>query len=405
MNLDAVPTMETLNGQAFSAAYAQVFEQMFFNGQSAANVTAQPFFEAALGGAGSSYCAGYSSCTAALASKNTALFKETAVSDIWNKMTKASSWTLGRTVFSQPLPGSTVGQSTSLNMVSSLGWGNYNGVFVTLRTNNWHGVTAVSNFTWGRALGTSEAAQSTSGATPLTPYDIGANYGPQSFDIKFIYNFQAYYTPPVFKGQKGVLGHILGGWTIAPLFTAQSGGGTSVSYTEGNCTGCEAFGEVTTPGTSTVSATSEHAVGLSPYTGDISTKYNEFFTGTNGNNLIEGPAAVSTKTPAYGLNAFQNPAQVYSEFRPCVLGYDTSCGGASNLRGLPTWNLDANIVKDIGLYKERVSAKFFISITNALNHFQSSGPGLTLTSPTTFGQITGQANTPRNMEFGIRLGW
>src|SRR5580658_9580211 len=38
------------------------------------------------------------------------------------------------------------------------------------------------------------------------------------------------------------------------------------------------------------------------------------------------PAAVSAKTPAYGLNAFQNPAQVYSEFRPCVLGYDTSCG-------------------------------------------------------------------------------
>ncbi len=50
MNLDAVPTMETLNGQTFAPAYAQVFQQMFFNGQSAANVTAQPFFEAALGG-------------------------------------------------------------------------------------------------------------------------------------------------------------------------------------------------------------------------------------------------------------------------------------------------------------------------------------------------------------------
>ncbi len=29
-------------------------------------------------------------------------------------MTKAPSWTLGRTVFSQPLPGGTVGQSTSI---------------------------------------------------------------------------------------------------------------------------------------------------------------------------------------------------------------------------------------------------------------------------------------------------
>jgi hypothetical protein len=150
-NLDAVPYMETLNGQPFSAAYAQVFEQMFFNGQSAANVTAQPFFEAALGGAGSSYCAGYSSCTAALASKNTALFKETAVSDIWTAMTKAPSWTLGRTIFSQPIPGNTVGQATSIDATTSAGFGNYNALFVRLQTTNWHGLTAVQNFTWGRA--------------------------------------------------------------------------------------------------------------------------------------------------------------------------------------------------------------------------------------------------------------
>ena len=38
---------------------------------------------------------------------------------------------------------------------------------------------------------------------------------------------------------------------------ALSGGVTGVTYSEGNCTGCEAFGEVTTPGTSAFSATSE----------------------------------------------------------------------------------------------------------------------------------------------------
>ncbi len=78
--------------------------------------------------------------------------------------------------------------------------------------------------------------------------------------------------------------------------------------------------------------------------------------------MVEGPASVGTKTSGYyGLNAFHNPAQVYREFRPCVLGYDTSCGGAYNLRGLPTWNLDTNVMKDIGIYKERVGAKFFMS--------------------------------------------
>ena len=64
-----------------------------------------------------------------------------------------------------------------------------------------------------------------------------------------------YYDVPFFKRQQGVLGHLLGGWTISPLFTAQSGNPTAVGYSEGSCSGCEAFGEVTTPGTSAVSAT------------------------------------------------------------------------------------------------------------------------------------------------------
>jgi hypothetical protein len=103
------------------------------------------------------------------------------------------------------------------------------------------------------------------------------------------------------------------------------------------------------------------------------------------------------------LNAFSNPSQVYTEFRPCVLGYDTSCGGYANLRGLPTWNIDMNVIKDIGLYKERVGAQLFFQFTNIMNHFQPSGPSLSLNSPTSFGQITGQSNTPRNMEFGLRI--
>jgi len=52
-----------------------------------------------------------------------------------------------------------------------------------------------------------------------------------------------------------------------------------------------------------------------------------------------------------------------------------------------------------------VSAKFFVSITNVMNHFQPSNPSLVLTTPNSFGQMTSQTNTPRNMEFGIRLGW
>ncbi len=401
VNLDSVPYMETLGGQSFAQGYSQVFQQMFFNGVSAGNVTAQPFFENALGGAGSAYCAGYASCTAALASKNSALFKETAVSDIWNAMTKAPTWTLGRTVFSQPAAGGTTAQATSLLTSTSFGYGNYNAMFVSLRSTAWHGLTAVSNFTWGRALGTGFQVQATSSLTPLNPFDVSNQYGSQGYDVKFLYNLSMYYNVPFFRGQHGVLGRILGGWTVSPLFTAQSGNPTGVSYTEGSCTGCEGFGEVTTPGTSGTGGSGEGAVALKPYTGQMATRYNIYPTGTQGNNLVEGVAAVGTKTSGYfGLNAFSDPAAVWNEFRPCVLGYDTRCGGG--LRGLPTWNLDANLVKDFNIYKERVGAQLFWQVTNVLNHFQSSGPSLSLTSPTTFGQ-EGGGGTPRSMEFGVRI--
>jgi len=402
VNLDSVPYMTTLGGQSFAQAYSQIYQQLVFSGVPAANLTAQPFIENVLGGAGSSYCQGYSSCTAALVSKNTTLVKETAVADLWNKMSQTPGWKLGRTVFSQPAPGGLLGaQATSIGMNTSLGYGNYNSLFVTFRATDWHGLTTISNFTYGRSLGTSQLAQYNSSSTPLDIFNIGDSYGPQNFDYRFMYNLSMYYQPPVFRGQHGFLGHVLGGWTFSPIFYAQSGGGTDVSYSEGSCTGCQAFGAVTTPGTSAVGSTSEHAVGFAPYTGGNSANYG--VAGTSGTNVWQGTQNVGSKTSTPYLQMFTNPGQVYGEFRPCVLGYDTSCGGYYNLRGLPTWNVDLNVIKDIGLHREQVGATVYFAITNVLNHFQPSNPSLSLTSPTTFGQITGQGNTPRNMEFGIRV--
>jgi hypothetical protein len=408
LNIDSVPFMETLGGQQFQAAYASLYQQMFFNGVAPANVTAQPFFESALGGGSSAFCKGYSSCTAAVAANYGSLIKETAVSDLWNKMDAQSSWVLPRSTYGQSFNGG-AGQSTSINLITSRGYGNYNAAFVTLRTTAWHGMTATSNFTWGRALGTGSQVQASSSYTALNPFNEASQYGAQPYDYKFLYNLNMYYDVPFYKNQRGVIGHVLGGWTIAPLFTAQSGTPTSMGYSEGSCSGCEAFGEVTTPGVASSGANSnsnaENAVALSPFTGGTSAHYG--IPGSAGNNAIFGAANVGTALHSgvnYGINEFTNPGAIYGEFRPCVLGYDTSCeGGAGGLRGLPTWNVDAQVTKDLGLYKERVGAQFFFIVTNVMNHFQPSTSIGSLTSPTSIGQITGQSNAPRSMEFGVRI--
>ena len=54
-------------------------------------------------------------------------------------------------------------------------------------------------------------------------------------------------------------------------------------------------------------------------------------------------------------------------------------------------------------HKGCVGMMLFFTFTNVPDRFQPSNPGFSLTSPTTFGQITGQADTPRNKEFGRRV--
>jgi len=75
-----------------------------------------------------------------------------------------------------------------------------------------------------------------------------------------------------------------------------------------------------------------------------------------------------------------------------------------NLRGLRTFNLDATVLKDAGVWKEgRVGATLSFEFTNVLNHMQPSNGSLNMSSPATFGRITSQGNTPRQMEFGLRV--
>jgi hypothetical protein len=351
---------------------------------------AQPFIEAALGGASSAYCTGFANCTSALASKQAGLIRSTAVSDLWKAMYTAPSWTLGRTMISQGIPGgSASGQGTAINTTTSLGFGNYNALFVTWRAREWHGITATSNFTWGRSLGTGALGQANSSNTALDIWNMQANYGPQNFDIKLLYNMAFYYQPPYFKSQRGLWGRLLGGWTFSPLFTAQTGPGTSVSYSQGTCTGCQAFGEVTPPASS--GATTENAVLAGKYTGGNSANYN-----------IPGSTGIGTNNPT-GVNMFTDPATVWKQFRPCVLGVDTSCGGYYVIRRPPQWNVDMTVAKDVGVWKERVGVNLVFQFTNILNHMDPGAPALSLTTPTTFGRITGQTNTPRQMEFGMRI--
>jgi len=381
-DLDSVPYMTTLGGQSFAQAYAATYTAIA-NGTAASAIPVQPFFESALGGATSATCKAYGSCTAYVATVDTSLIKNTQVSDLWSALNNAASWQLGRTNIS-----SSPSQAASIELLNTNGYGNYNAGYLTWKARDLHGLTVLSNLTYGRALGTAAQSQSSSSYTTINPFNLGAQYGPNSYDVRFVYNLTMNYKTPWYKGQHGIIGHILGGYAISPLFTAQSGAPLCVTYTSGSQP--QAFGESNSSAISAIG--NQCAVQIVP------TKL-----GNSLNENVSGSGGIGTNNPT-GLNIFTNPAQVEANYGRCVLGIETNCGGYGTMRGLPTWNLDAAGTKDIGLWKDgKVGASLSFTFTNVLNHFQGGTPSLSLNSPTLFGRITSQANTPRNAEFGLRI--
>ena len=377
LNLDSVPTMTTLNGQSFAQAFANTY-QALNSGQ--ASVAAQPFFESAMGGPGSAYCIGFANCTAAVASKQRTNILTTSVYNMWAALNSAPGWTLGRT-----MPSSNPIQALALPMAASLGYANYNGAFLSAKMNDWHNVTASSNLTFSRALGTGGFGSGI--LAPLDMWNVDSMYGVQSFDIKWVYNLSMYYQPK-FGKQRGVLGQIINGWGFAPLFTAQSGPPLGVSLSSF----CQSFGEMNC---SYLNQSYEQAVPTVPYTGGNTAHYNVNSTGVAGQN---GNASRG----GTGVNMFADPSAVYSGFRRLILGVDSRTSGAGPLRGFPVWNLDMAVNKDIR-FRERFGATLSFQFVNVLNHFQPANPGLNIDNPGAFGVITGQAIPPRQIEFGLRL--
>jgi hypothetical protein len=407
-DLDAVPYMTTLGGQTYANAYANVYTELCGLNTPTCPATPpsaiqpQPFFETAMGGASSPYCTGFTSCTAAVVSKSGSLIKSTRAYDLWAALNNAPGWILGRTMPSlagscaalNPIPANCVsGQLTAIFMNDSLGYGNYNAVFVSWTARDWHGLTALSNFTYGRALGTGAVTQSTSAYSVTDPWDIHAMYGPQSYDVKGILNLALVYTPSPYRTQRGVLGRLLGGWSFSPLFTWQSGSPLTVGIQSGTNADCQSFGEMNCPSGSAA----ENAVLIGPYTGGNSALFHQVETGSIGLNT--NPANGGS-----GINMFANPDTAYNNFRRMVLGIDHTGNGTGVIRGLPFWNLDMQVSKEIK-FSERYRLTFNVLSTNVLNHFQPGNPSVTLDTPSTFGRINGQLNSPRQMEFGLRFGW
>ena len=392
ININAVPYMMTMGGQQFAQAYKNVVLQMCggvqglggggCNGNGAGgplpatSITSQPFFEAALAGTG--YCqinGTPSTCTAALVNNESGNLASQLVWSLWSDLDNGA-FNFPRTMMQTPIPaaisptfGSGGQLSSGVAVNTSIGHGNYNAGFASLKMSEWKGLTMQSNFTWSKALGTGALVQATSGYTADDPYNLNEMYGPQFYNRKFVFNTFFVYTPPFYKGQSGAMGRVLGGWTFSSIFTA--GSGQPLQMWPSNFT-TQSFGE-----------------------GDSGDNYLSLETGVPiGPVPSHGHAYYNTVSGGLPVNLFKNPAAAFANYRNPILGLDNR--DTSFLTGLPYWNLDFSIRKNVRV-TESVALEFQGNFVNILNHDQWLDPsqpwGLFSGAPPsgTFGSLLGSA--------------
>ncbi len=431
VELNPVPYMMTLGGQQFKQAYANMVLQYCgglsglagggCGGKAGPNpgaVTPQPFFERALKGTG--YCNTFSSCTAAVVANEgasgTGNLTNAQVWGLWSDLDSGVGCPMGgcvdvngnvgafnfpRSLQSTPIPSTcnaanTIGCSGAFTdgafQNASIGYGNYNAGFVSVKMAEFRGMTMQSNFTWSKALGIGAQAQSSSVLTALDPFNLQEQYGRQAWDRKFIYNTFLVYQPPFFKGQSGFIGRALGGWTFSTIFAAGSGVPTQIATSFADYQG---FGACDGLGCGDYDM--ENAVPIGPVP-----NRHAYYCGS-----------CSGQTNGFPVNYFPDGVAQANNWRNPILGIDSRDGGSGILGGLSYWNMDFSIKKSIRV-TEGVNLEFQGVFANVLNHNQWTDNYLCLCNTAGFGAlgyntapdngvgVNGEAE-PRNIELGARV--
>jgi hypothetical protein len=408
-NPNAVPYMLSLGGQSFESAY-QVIEQAFGCTTSASQcaksatptgIAAQPFFEAALGGPTSTYCAAYSSCTAAVVTKQASKFRQQQLFSLWQALDNnvngvgGTGFTFGRSLMGTATSNTTYGGAgqvvTGLSIGTAQGWSNYHGGYVTFKASSWNGVTLQENFTFSKALGLGAYNQSTSSIAAEDSFNLKQQYGRQQFDQRFIFNTFIVWETPWYKSQSGVIGRFAGGWALAPVLVA--GTGSPLTCTTNN-SGQNFGGEDGATFTD-----NENCIFTSPVTGSAHTTRGI----TGGVDSLGVSVGTGYKLPggSSAVNIFNNPVSVFDSVRPPILGLDARDGGYGAISGLGYLNLDFSIKKSLTVW-ERVNLEFSGVFLNFMNHLDFSNPSLSLQSSANWGTTKTQGNSARQIQMGVR---
>lgn len=261
----------------------------------------------------------------------------------------------------------------------SQGTSNYNALQVDMNRRFSHGLSLRGVYTWSKALDDGDSLNATAAANApglvSNPFDLHADYGLATYDVRHIGVINAVYSLPFGKGQalandlQGWSNALVSGWSVNSIATLQSGFPFTpqLSYNPSN-------------------------------NGDTRNPVRPFV-----NPAFTGPVILGKPSQWFNPNAFLAPPAGSGFYGN--LGRDTLIGP-----GLATWDFSAFKTTNIS---ERIALQFRAEIFNLLNPANFNTPNLiTFTSSTTgtktsgtAGAITSTSTTSRQVQFGLKVIW
>jgi outer membrane receptor protein involved in Fe transport len=269
-------------------------------------------------------------------------------------------------------------QYASINGRAGSGISNYNALITRVITKNLRrtGLTLDASYTWSHAIDNLSDTFSSSGNAYVlgfqNPFDPNLDRGNAEFDIRHRVAVSGIWQVPVFRGAS-LRDKILGGWEIAPIFTAHTGNPYSIyDCTNGFnfCERAETAGPLSTHGTTSVP------------TPGIPDNYQYYTFPTNLTSVA---------------GAWYNPKLGISDFGP----YPSNQLGRDRFFGPGSWNLDVGIHKNTRI-TERTSLQLRLELYNAFNHANFSINNSD-TDVASFSGVDGSFNGSRNVQIGAKV--
>jgi hypothetical protein len=257
----------------------------------------------------------------------------------------------------------------------SEGDSSYNALQVDVNHRFSQGFVLRGIYTWSKALDDGDSLNMTAaGNAPglvSNPFDLRADWGPATYDVRSVAVINAAYElpfghgRPYFNGLSGVANEFASGWSVNSIVTMQSGFPFTpqLSYNPSN-------------------------------NGDTKNPVRPFVDAS-----FTGPIILGTPKQWFNPAAFLQPPPDSGFFGN--LGRDTLTGP-----GLATW--DFSVLKDTPI-RERMALQFRAELFNLLNRANFNTPNAIVFTPSgvspTAGVITSTSTTSRQVQFGLKFLW